>query len=163
MKTEKSIAVSLLFATGLFAAPMAWAETHTKGPAFVSVEASKLKWTDAPGVGPGAKIAVIEGDLKTAAPFTFRLKVPANSKVGVHTHPTAERVTILSGTLYFAIGDKYDAAKAKGYKPGDAFIVPPGMPMYAYTKNGETVVQIHGTGPWGISYNNPADDPAKKK
>lgn len=163
MKTYKSIAVSLLFATGLFTAPMAWADSHAKGPAFVSVEASKLKWTDAPGVGPGAKIAVIEGDLKTATPFTFRLKVPANSKVGVHTHPTFERVTILSGTLYFAIGDKYDAAKAKEYKPGDAFMVPPGMPMYAYTKNGETVVQIHGTGPWGISYNNPADDPTKKK
>lgn len=163
MKTYKSIAVSLLLATGLFAASIAWADSHTKGPAFISIEASKLKWTDAPGVGPGAKIAVIEGDLKTAEPFTFRLKIPANSKIGVHTHPTYERVTILSGSLYFAIGDKYNAAKAKGYKPGDAFMVPPGMPMYAYTKSGETVVQIHGTGPWGISYNNPADDPAKKK
>lgn len=163
MKTYSTVTGLLVFATGLLTAPMAWGDSHGKGPEFVSVEASNLKWADAPGVGPGAKIAVIEGDLKTATPFTFRLKVPANSKIGVHTHPTAERVTVLSGTLYFAVGDKYDTAKAKAYKPGDAFMVPPGMPMYAYTKSGETIVQIHGTGPWGISYNNPADDPAKKK
>jgi quercetin dioxygenase-like cupin family protein len=81
----------------------------------------------------------------------------------VHTHPTFERVTILSGTFYFATGDKFDTPKAEEYKPGDAFMVPPGMPMYAYTKKGEVIVQIHGTGPWGLSYNNPADDPSKKK
>lgn len=162
MKT-KNVVASLTLATGLLTAPVIWSDSHTKGPGFISVEASKLKWSDAPSVGPGAKITVLEGDLKAAAPFTFRLKLPPNSKIGVHTHPTFERVTILSGTFYFAAGDKYDAAKAKGYKPGDAFLVPPGMPMYAYTKNGETFVQIHGTGPWGITYNNPADDPAKNK
>ena len=27
---------------------------------------------------------------------------------------------------------------------------------------GETIVQIHGVGPWGITYVNPADDPRKK-
>jgi hypothetical protein len=65
--------------------------------------------------------------------------------------------------LYFATGDKFDPAKAKAYKPGDAFMVPPGMPMYAYTKAEETIVQIHGAGPWGISYLNPEDAPGKKK
>jgi len=77
-------------------------------------------------VAPGAKISVLEGDLKAAEPFTFRLKLPPNSKLGVHTHPTFERVTMLSGVLYFATGDKFDSAKAKAYKPGDAFMIPPG-------------------------------------
>ena len=158
----RRIAVVVALAAGSLAALAAWAGSAAEKPAFVSVEASKLKWADAPSVGPGAKIVVIEGDLKAAEPFTFRLKVPKNFKAGVHTHPTFERVTILSGTLYFGTGDKFDPAKAKVYKPGDAFIVPPGMPMYAYTK-GETIVQIHGTGPWGISFLDPADDPGKKK
>ena len=162
MKT-KNVVASLTLATGLLTAPVIWADSHTKGAGFISIEASKLKWSDAPSVGPGAKIAILEGDLKTAAPFTFRLKLPPNSKIGVHTHPTFERVTILSGTFYFATGDKVDSPKAKEYKPGDAFMVPPGMPMYAYTKNGEVIVQIHGTGPWGISFNDPKDDPTKKK
>ena len=163
MKAVKNIAVAMAFTTGVVLALSAWAGFAGEAPEFISVEASKLKWTDAPSVGPGAKIAVIEGDLKSSEPFTFRLKVPANFKVGVHTHPTTERVTVISGTFYFATGDKFDAAKTKAYKPGDAFIVPAGMPMYGYTKSGETVVQIHGTGPWGISYLNPEDASGKKK
>jgi hypothetical protein len=163
MKTFKSIAVSVALTVGSLTAPAAWAGSAAEGPAFISVKASTLKWADAPSVGPGAKIAVIEGDLKAAEPFIFRLKVPANFKVGVHTHPLVERVTVISGTFYFATGDKFDSAKAKEYKSGDAFVVPAGMPMYAYTKKQEAVVQIHGTGPWGIHFLNPEDAPGKKK
>lgn len=163
MNACKSILVSAALTAGALATLSAWAGSAGEAPGFISVEASKLKWTDAPSVGPGAKIAVIEGDLKSAGPITFRLKLPANSKIAVHTHPTDERVTVISGTFYFATGDKFDSAKAKAYKPGDAFIVPTGMPMYAYTKQQEAVVQIHGTGPWGITYLNPADAPGKKK
>lgn len=32
---------------------------------------------------------------------------------------------------------------------------------YAFT-NEETVIQLHGVGPWAINYVNPADDPRKK-
>jgi len=163
MNAFKSVLISAMLAAGLLMGPADWAASQDKTPDFISVEASKLKWSDAPSVGPGAKIAVLEGDLKAAEPFTFRLKVPPNSKIGVHTHPTFERVTVISGTFFFATGDKFDSAKAKAYKPGDTFMVPPGMPMYAYTKEGEAIVQIHGTGPWGISYLNPEDAPGKKK
>ena len=130
---------------------------------FVSVKAAEIKWSDAPGVAPGAKIAVIEGDLKSTEPITFRIKIRPNTKVGVHTHPLDERVTVLAGTLYFATGDKFDTGKAKAYKAGDGFIVPTGMPMYAYTRKDEAIIQIHGTGPWGISYLEPPDAAKKKK
>jgi quercetin dioxygenase-like cupin family protein len=79
--------------------------------------------------------------------------------IGVHTHPVAERVTVLSGTFYFATGDKADPAKTKAYQAGDTLIIPAGMPMYAATKDEEVVVQLHGTGPWGLHYPDPADDP----
>jgi len=163
MDALKGIVISASLAAATLAAPAAWADSHGKGPGFISVMASELKWADAPSVGPGAKIAVIEGDLKAAEPFTFRLKLPPNTKIGVHTHPTVERVTILSGTFYFAPEDKFDPAKASAYKPGDAFIIHPGMAMYAFTKKQEAVLQLHGTGPWGISYLDPADDPKMKK
>ena len=119
---------------------------------FKAYKASQIQWADAPSIGPGAKIAVLEGDLKSAGPLMFRLKVPPNTKVPVHTHPGDERVTMIAGTLYFATGDKFDAKKATVYKAGDTFIVPQGTPMYAFTKSREAVAQIHGTGPWGITY-----------
>jgi quercetin dioxygenase-like cupin family protein len=162
MKIFRNFSVPLALAAVLVTGLAAQAGSEGKGPAFISVKASDLKWIDAPSVGPGAKIAVIEGDLKAAEPITFRLKVPANLKIGVHTHPTFERVTVISGSLYFAIGEKFDSAKAQEYKPGDVFIVPTGMPMFGYTKKQETVLQIHGTGPWGMDFIKPGEDPKKK-
>jgi len=125
------------------------------------VAPAELKWTDAPAVAPGAKIAVIEGPLNKAVPFTFRLRLPENAKIAPHTHPAYERVTVLSGTFYFTAGDRYDAAKTRALGPGSVAIMPPGMPMFGYTKE-ETVIQLHGVGPWGLAYLDPADDPRKK-
>lgn len=137
--------------------------TPTWGAEYKSVMTSDIQWKDAPSVAPGAKSAVIDGDPASSGPFVMRLKLPPNTKLGVHTHPASENVTVLSGTLYFAAGDKYDTGKAKAYGPGGYFSIAQGKSMYAYTKDKETVIQLHGTGPWGISYANPQDDPAKKK
>jgi quercetin dioxygenase-like cupin family protein len=155
MSTCKPVAVALALLGGTWMASTTLAEEA----GFIAASATDLQWAAAPSVGPGAMIAVIEGDLKAAEPFTFRLKVPANSTIGVHTHPVTERVTVISGTFYFAIGDKSDPAMAKAYQPGDTLIIPAGLPMFAATRDQEAVVQLHGVGPWGINYPNPADDP----
>ena len=154
------------FLTTVSASAAAPQEADKGGKQFVSIKKSQIKWQDAPSIGPGAQVAVLEGNPKTAEPFTMRIKAPANTKIGVHTHPADEKVTILEGTLYFSTGDKYDVKKATAYNAGDAFIVPQGVSMYAFTKGKPAVLQLHGTGPWGISYLDPADDPmkhAKKK
>ncbi|EJM18452.1 hypothetical protein PMI21_02024 [Pseudomonas sp. GM18] len=130
---------------------------------FIAATPSELKWTAAPALGPGVMMAVIEGDLKAAEPFTLRVKLPANTKIGVHTHPVTERVTVMSGTFYFATGKTFDPARAKAYRPGDTLIIPVGMSMYGASREQETVLQLHGTGPWGITYLNPADDPRNSK
>jgi hypothetical protein len=46
-------------------------------------------------------------------------------------------------------------------KAGGFAIAPKGMAHYAWFPE-ETVIQIHGLGPSGITYVNPADDPRKK-
>ena len=40
-------------------------------------------------------------------------------------------------------------------------IMDPKTNHFAWTKE-ETIVQVHGVGPWGFTYVNPADDPRKK-
>lgn len=161
MSTFNRFSVVAALALAVVPAGVAAADSPSKGTGFVSIKASEIKWVDAPSIGPGAKIAVLEGDLKAPAPFTMRLKLPPNLKIGVHTHPAVERVTVLSGSFYFATGDKYEPSKAQVYKTGDGFIVPVGMPMFAFTRGDETVLQLHGVGPWGIHYLDPADKPKK--
>jgi hypothetical protein len=119
-----------------------------------------LQWTDTPAL-PGAKVAVIEGPLTEAVPFTFRIKFPANYKIAPHWHPAIERVTVLSGTIHLGVGDTFDQAKAKALPADSISIMEPKMNHFAWTSE-ETVVQLSGMGPWGITFVNPADDPRKK-
>jgi hypothetical protein len=70
-------------------------------------------------------------------------------------------VTVLSGTFHLGMGEKFEQAKAQPLPTGAVAIMPPGMAHFAWT-SAETVVQVHGTGPWGITYLNAADDPRTK-
>ena len=129
--------------------------------AHVMVAPTDLKWTDVPSLPPGAKIAVIEGPTTEAVPFTFRLKFPADYKIPAHWHPAIEHVTVISGAFNLGTGDKLDAAKTKRVSAGSVVIMPPKTNHFGWTKE-ETIVQVHGVGPWGLTYVNPADDPRKK-
>ena len=40
---------------------------------------------------------------------------------------------------------------------GGMMILQPNRPLYAWTQE-ETVVQLHGTVPWGVTFVNPADE-----
>jgi uncharacterized RmlC-like cupin family protein len=123
-----------------------------------SVRAAELKWAAVPSLPKGAQIAVIEGPMNQAVPFTARIKFPANYRLPAHTHPAIEHVTVLSGTFHMGMGEKFDRSATEPVRAGDMMIMKPGAPHFAWTDS-ETVVQVHGTGPWGINYLNPADDP----
>ncbi len=128
----------------------------------ISIVPSEIVWQESPAIGPGAAVAVLEGDLTQATPFTFRVRMPSDFKIAPHTHPVFERVTVLSGTFHLGIGETFDPAKARAYPPGGVAMMPAGMPMFAFTTTEETVIQVHGTGPWGIQYVDPADDPRNR-
>jgi len=151
-------------ALGFALSVVTFAPMHVLAADYTAVMATDVKWMDAPSIGPGVKTAVVDGDPKSSGPFVMRLKVPPNTKIRVHTHPADENVTMLSGTLHFAPGDKFDTKTAKAFGPGSYFSIGKGKPMFAYTTDKEAVAQIHGTGPWGITYlDSAAPAPEKKK
>ena len=152
---QRRLALTVLLA---LAAGGAAAQSH---PHHQLVDAAALKWTAVPSLPPGAQIAVIEGPMNEAVPFTIRLKFPANYRIPPHSHPAVERVTVLSGTFHLGEGERFEAARAQAIPAGGMVIMPAGMRHYAFT-SGETVVQLHGTGPWGITYVNPAEDPRSR-
>jgi hypothetical protein len=122
-----------------------------------------IKWVDAPpSLPPGAKIVVLEGDPTKEGHFVMRAKMPDGYKIMPHTHPKDERVTVLAGTLHMGMGEKFDEKDTKPMPPGSYGRTGAGVKHFAYTK-GETIIQVHGTGPWVVEYVNAADDPRKKK
>ena len=67
-----------------------------------------------------------------------------------------------SGELYHQMGEKLDTNRGDQLKQGAFVYLPAMMPHSVWTKGENTVVQVTGTGPFGLDYINPADDPSKK-
>jgi quercetin dioxygenase-like cupin family protein len=72
---------------------------------------AEIKWVAAPpaaGLPEGAEVAFLYGNPGKEGPFVIRVKYPAGYKMAAHVHTADYNVTVLSGTLYFALGDKLD-------------------------------------------------------
>jgi quercetin dioxygenase-like cupin family protein len=124
------------------------------------VSSGDIQWKP---LRPGAEIAVISGDPDRAGvPFVMRFRYRGTARIPPHWHPTDEHITVLSGTFLIGMGERADEASTIELAAGAYAMVPAKMPHYAWAK-GDTVVQIHGIGPFAINYVNPADDPSKTR
>jgi hypothetical protein len=127
----------------------------------VALSPDSLKWGPAPPALPkGAEAVILTGDPSKEGPFAYRIKVPAGYKVAPHSHPADENVTVISGSFHIGMGDKFDEANGTTVKTGGFAQVSKGMSHYAWFTE-PTIIQVHGVGPSGITYVNPADDPRK--
>ncbi|HZZ77805.1 MAG TPA: cupin domain-containing protein [Gemmataceae bacterium] len=129
----------------------------------VVVKAGSIKWGPAPPSLPaGAKAAILVGDpTKSGTPYVLRVMLPDGYKIAPHWHPHDENATVLKGTLLIGTGEKFDASKMEELPAGSYMRMPKTMRHFAAAK-GETILQLHGVGPFAINYVNPADDPRKK-
>jgi quercetin dioxygenase-like cupin family protein len=163
---KKMLPVSLLglaVAAAICSLAFAAEEKSTAKSEHVMYSAADLKWGPAPASLPaGAKASVLSGDPGKAGPFTLRLEMPAGYKIPAHTHPTEERITVISGTSQFGMGPKFDDAAAHEVGAGAFIVMPIGMQHFAGSKTG-CVVQVDSTGPFEIKYVNPTDDPRQAK
>ena len=118
-----------------------------------------LHWGPAPDAfRKGAKMAVVSGDPSKAEPFELQLSLPNGYRVAPHYHPTDETIEVKKGTFLVGMGDKFDLKAAKKMKVGDHATMPAEQHHFA-TAKGNTVVDVKSTGPFAITYVNPADDP----
>ena len=134
------------------------------GEGHVVVKPASLKWGPAPpALPPGAAVAVLVGDPgKAGSAYTIRVKLPDGYQVPPHWHPVDENVTVIQGVLLAGRGEKFDVHKTEELPAGSYMRMPKGMRHFAAAK-GETIIQVHGVGPFEIHYVNAADDPRKKK
>ena len=163
MKIITSLCSLLTLAAGIgaLASTPAMAADPMMDPSFIN--ARDIKWGDAPPALPkGAKFAVLYGDPGKAGPYVIRLMLPVGYKIAPHFHSMPENLTVISGTFYFSTGDTFDKAHAHAMKEG-AFHYLPANAHHSAQAGSKTIVQVHGEGPFNITYINPADDPRKAK
>jgi len=148
-------ASSLLLAVLLSGAASSIARGQAAAPVMEpmsAVAANSITWADlsVPGFAPGTKMAVINGDPAAAGSYTMRLSFPDGYKFPAHWHPMAENVTVLSGTLLLAMGDRVDESQLKAYGSGDFLHIEATHPHFGGAR-GATVIQLHGQGPFAIN------------
>lgn len=125
------------------------------------VSAATLVWSEAPAMFPkGANAALVAGNPETEGLFVVRLQFPANYKIPAHSHPLAESITVLMGNLHIGMGNKLDMSKGTEVASGGFVEIPAGMNHYAWTTE-QTVIQVHGQGPFEMTYSDVADDPSR--
>jgi hypothetical protein len=157
-----ALALPALFVFGASSQqPTGTAGTAAAGHIMITPE--EATWGAAPpGLPAGAEVAVLEGDPSAAGPFTMRGKFPDGYTIPPHFHPADEHVTVIQGTFLMGMGDKFSEPSMKALSTGSFAVMPKGTRHFAQAR-GDTIVQIHGIGPWGITYVNPADDPRTAK
>ena len=97
-----------------------------------------------------ADVEVLYGDPeKEGEPFVMRIRELPGTIIPPHKHPVDEHITVVEGTIYFAVSEKFDRAAMKEIKAGGYAFIPKGSTMFGYIPDG-AIVQVHGTGPFHI-------------
>ena len=155
----RRILLSAVFVAAIFGAAFA---QDASMPNHVLSTPTDLKWGAAPPVfEKGASFTVVSGDPSKDGIYVVRLKMPAGYRINPHWHPTDEHVTVISGTFALGMGEKFDKATMKDLPAGGYALLPAQMRHYAMAKTASTV-QVHGMGPFALTYVNSADDPTKR-
>ena len=113
-----------------------------------------LKWTP---IIKGCDIAAVEGNPEAEGqPFVIRFRCADGARVPAHWHPTDENLTVLKGAFLVGMGDAFDESKLQTMNVGNFILMPKEMHHFASNK-GETIVQIHGMGPFKVNWVNPSE------
>lgn len=101
---------------------------------------------------PGPESSVVYGDPSKAGVYVTRVRLPAGLKLMPNWRAEAWRTAVvLSGTLYFGIGEQWEDEKLVAYPAGTFFSHPYKSPHFTWAKDGEVILQFTGMGPAGAT------------
>lgn len=97
-------------------------------------------------------VEVLYGDPEAVGqPFVMRIRELAGGIIPPHKHPVDEHITVVQGTLFFGVGEKFDRGAMTEIKAGGYLFIPAGSTMFGYTPDA-AIVQVHGVGPFHIHW-----------
>lgn len=140
----KALLAAAALATGLVVAS---ASGYAQSLAHTRFTPDEVSYKPGPG---GIQTAALFGDPAKPGLYVLQVKLPPGAKLAPHWHPDeVNTVTVLSGTLYWALGEQWDESKLAAYPAGSFFNEPPKTPHFAWAKDGEVVVRVTAIGPRG--------------
>jgi uncharacterized RmlC-like cupin family protein len=111
-----------------------------------------VRWFTPAYYTDGRQRAHLLGDSSKGGDWIDRVKIPGGSRVLAHTHPDDEIVTVIEGTWYLGVGERFDEAKLKPYPAGTFIVIPADVPHFLATREGSVIVQVGGRGIFRTTY-----------
>jgi len=105
-----------------------------------------IQWTQRRSA-PDVYFAAIYGDAAKPGPYAFRVRAQAGHSLPPHTHPDERTVTVLSGTYWSGVGERFDASQLIAFPAGSFYVIPAGVPHFSAVLEGEVEFQEGGVGP----------------
>ena len=97
---------------------------------------------------PGQWVEKVWGDPgKPGEPFVIRIHNDAGYLVLPHYHLIDENITVVEGSWALGTGKRFDKSGLEPMEVGTFGIAPRNMPHFAQSRT-ETIVQVHGIGPF---------------
>ena len=81
--------------------------------------------------------------------FAVRFAFPAGYEVPTHSHPSDEFITVISGKMRMAFGEKAAATDTQPLVPGSFMSLPAGAWHHLWV-DADSVVELHSTGPFDV-------------
>lgn len=119
----------------------------------VQLTPDKMHWLDSvPSLPRGARLAVLYGDTKKAAPFAVRVKFAPNTVLKTHFHENDEVVTVLEGVVSVGIGEQGSGVVTKQFGPGSFYVNAAKVEHFVLVGASGATIQINAMGPWTVVY-----------
>lgn len=97
-------------------------------------------------------VEILHGDPeKLGEPFVMRVRELPGNIVPPHSHPVDVHITVLQGTLYLGVGEKFDRAALAELQAGSYAFVPKGRTIFSHTPE-LAIVQFQGVGSFYTHY-----------
>src|SRR5688500_13729787 len=124
----------------------------TLGPVALAAQDTTPRHRIVPIQQMSGDVDVLYGNPEVAGePFVMRIRELPGGVIPPHRHPVDEHITVVQGTLFFGIGEKFDKALATEIKAGGYAFIPKGTTMFGFTPDA-AIVQVHGVGPCHIHW-----------
>jgi hypothetical protein len=104
----------------------------------------------------------VSGDFtKPGEAFVFRIHQDAGYITFPHTHPIDENITVVQGSWSLGMGRRFNRSALEPMATGTFGIAPKNMVHFAWSKT-ETILQIHGIGPFSSTVVEPVYELTEK-
>ena len=141
MALRPTVSVALALALGAATRPPAESKKQV-----TAMAPQDIRWFTPDYYTDGRQRAHLLGDSSKGGDWIDRVRIPGGSRVLAHTHPDDEIVTVIEGTWYLGIGERFDETRLKAYPAGSFILIPADVPHFLATREGPVIVQASGQG-----------------